>query len=252
MPPGRLEVNTRSDSLPRGDYVCQNLGMTQTTPLLSLVPSSPVLEGEILEAEQPAALLSEEDARALTDTIRLALSVAWDGLGRAYAGQAWRALGYSSWEDYCRVEFAGGERLRLAPVTRREVFGKLHREFGMTPRAIEAASGYNKSTVHSDLRHPDAGCEDVTEVLGRDGVKRPARAKRTAAPVVVQGPAEQRIAVILRLAGEGPLTVASLKAATGWGHEVASPALSRLASSGRLTYTAGAKRGQMGTYTLPV
>jgi hypothetical protein len=225
--------------------------MTQTATHLSLVPATAeVLEGEILEAEQPGALLSGEDARVLTDTIRLALSVAWDGLGRAYAGQAWRALGYPTWEDYCRTEFAGAERLRLAPATRREVFGKLHREFQMSARAIEAASGYNKSTVAADLRTPEAGCEDVTTSLGRDGVVR-AKAKRTPAPVVVQGPAEQRIAVILRMAGEGPLTIASLKAATGWGHEVASPALSRLAASSRLTYTAGAKRGQMGTYTLP-
>lgn len=223
--------------------------MTQTSTYLSLVPE-PVLEGEILEAEPATALLSEADARSLTDTIRLALSVAWDGLGRAYSGQAWRALGYPSWEDYCRVEFAGAERLRLAPATRREVFGKLHREFAMSARAIEAASGYNKSTVAADLRTPEAGCEDVTTSLGRDGVVR-SKAKRTARPVVVQGPAERRIAVILRMAAEGALTVASLKDATGWGHQEASPALSRLAATGRLTYTPGAKRGQMGTYRLP-
>lgn len=227
-------------------------GMTQTRTPLAVVAT----RGDVLPAAAagPDAvdvlvpLLSEDDARALTETIRLALTVAWDGLGRAYAGQAWRALDYPSWEAYCAAEF-GGERLRLAPSTRREVFGKLHREFGMSARAIEAASGYNKSTVATDLRHPDAGCEDVATSLGRDGRVR-AKATRPAAPVEPT-PAEQRIVRILRMAAEGPLTVATLKAATGWGHEVASPALSRLARSGRLTYTPGAKRGQMGTYTLP-
>jgi hypothetical protein len=59
------------------------------------------------------------------------------------------------------------------------------------------------------------------------------------------------VSVILRLAGDGPVTVRSLRKVTGWDHQEASPALSRLAASGRLVYLPGEKRGRMGAYVLP-
>lgn len=49
--------------------------------------------------------LDEEEARALTDTIRNAVDVLWALIARAHAGGAWKALGYTSWGDYVRAEF---------------------------------------------------------------------------------------------------------------------------------------------------
>ena len=49
--------------------------------------------------------LSTERARALTDSIRNAAEVLWVNLAQAHAGQAWVALGYSTWGDYVTAEF---------------------------------------------------------------------------------------------------------------------------------------------------
>lgn len=49
--------------------------------------------------------LSEENARALTDTIRSAADVLWVLIARAHAGKAWLALGYATWADYVETEF---------------------------------------------------------------------------------------------------------------------------------------------------
>jgi hypothetical protein len=49
--------------------------------------------------------LSEENARALTDTIRSAADVLWVLIARAHAGKAWLALGYDTWADYVETEF---------------------------------------------------------------------------------------------------------------------------------------------------
>lgn len=49
--------------------------------------------------------LTEDEARALTDTIRNAVDVVWALIARAHAGGAWKALGYDTWGDYVRVEF---------------------------------------------------------------------------------------------------------------------------------------------------
>jgi hypothetical protein len=235
--------------------------MTQTAAHLTLVP----LEGDLLPAEDTTAeaAVTPQEARDLFDSVALALRVSWAGLGRAYATKAWKVcprkddpsrLGYSSWEEACAVEFADAQARRLAPAARRPIFGELHREFRMSARAIEAATGYNKSTVAADLRTPEAGCAEVTEVLSRDGKLTPKRNTRRPTPVVVEADPEPRTVVLLRLAGqagEAGLTVRDFEKATGWGREVLSPALSRLAASRRLTYRPGAKRGVMGTYVRP-
>lgn len=61
-----------------------------------------VLENnEIIEIE----ILSEEQARGLTDTIKDAAEVLWVLIARAHSGKAWKSLGYNSWESYVRTEF---------------------------------------------------------------------------------------------------------------------------------------------------
>jgi hypothetical protein len=49
--------------------------------------------------------LSLTAARELTDRIKAATDDLYDMLWQAHQGQAWKALGYTSWSDYCENEF---------------------------------------------------------------------------------------------------------------------------------------------------
>ena len=97
----------------------------------------------------PVGVLTPDDARELTDTIRRDTSLLWDKLARAYTGRAWAALGYESWDDYCTNEFADC-RLRLPREDRREVVQSLTAQ-GLSTRAIASAIGISDGTVRNDL-----------------------------------------------------------------------------------------------------
>lgn len=90
-----------------------------------------------------------EEARDLTDRIKVAVDGTWLLIQQAYKSRAWSALGYKSWDDYCTREF-GTSRLRLPREERQEVVASL-REIGMSVRAIAAATGSSVGTVHSEL-----------------------------------------------------------------------------------------------------
>jgi hypothetical protein len=62
----------------------------------------PVVADTDVEFYEP---LNEDDARALTETIRSAADVLWVLIARAHAGKAWSAMGYDSWADYVGSEF---------------------------------------------------------------------------------------------------------------------------------------------------
>lgn len=49
--------------------------------------------------------LNADEARELTDTIRDGVELLWTLIARAHAGQAWKSLGYPTWESYVRGEF---------------------------------------------------------------------------------------------------------------------------------------------------
>lgn len=84
-------------------------------------------------------------ARDLTNEIKLGLEDVWLLIKEAYESRAWAALGYSSWDEYCTVEF-GSSRLRLPKEDRRDVVTSL-REAGLSTRAIAAATGDSQMTV---------------------------------------------------------------------------------------------------------
>ena len=96
-----------------------------------------------------ASSLSAAAARELTDQIRVAVDATWHLVVRAYRERADLALGYSSWDDYCRAEF-WSSRIRLPREERSEVVASL-REQGMSLRAISAATGAATKTVTKDL-----------------------------------------------------------------------------------------------------
>jgi hypothetical protein len=107
--------------------------------------------GEVVE------ILERDEARALTDRIRVAIEGIWECVIEAYQGRAWLSLGYSSWDDYCTSEFDTA-RLRLPREERQEVVASL-RESGLSIRAIAAATGDSYETTRRALRSCWGRCE---------------------------------------------------------------------------------------------
>lgn len=104
--------------------------------------------------------LSAEDARTLTDRIKVGVETLWDMIKQAYREHAWAALGYDSWDDYCTTEF-NTSHLRLPREERAEVVASM-RDIGMSIREIASATGEGRDTVHrelSDVRNRTGFCE---------------------------------------------------------------------------------------------
>lgn len=101
-------------------------------------------------------------ARYMTEEIKSDLSNIWSDIEELYAGRAWIALGYESWDDYCREEF-GSSRIKLPSEERREVVSSL-RDAGLSTRAIAAATGASKSTISRDLSGVPDGTPDRPSV----------------------------------------------------------------------------------------
>ncbi|MCX4778122.1 hypothetical protein [Streptomyces sp. NBC_01264] len=90
-------------------------------------------------------LPSTEQARTLTDRIKIAVEGTWQLIREAYTSRTWAVLGYDTWDAYCTAEF-GESRLRLPREERQEVVASL-RESGMSYPAIAAATGSSVGTV---------------------------------------------------------------------------------------------------------
>lgn len=133
-------------------------------------------------AESDVAVLSADDARRLTDQIKVGVEAVWELIVQAYEGRAWSALGHGSWDDYCVREF-GTARLRLPFEDRREVVYSL-RDAGLSIRSIAAATGSSTRTVQRDLAGvvqdhtsiEETTADEVTraKVTGADGKSYPA------------------------------------------------------------------------------
>ena len=125
-------------------------------------------------------LLGEEAARELTHQIRGAVVRTIEVLGevddlvaRAYAGRAWVALGFASWEAYCAHELSG-TRLWQAVSDRQATTLRL-RGAGLSERAVAAVLGVGAATVHRDLvAASTASVGAVDRSTGLDGRTRPA------------------------------------------------------------------------------
>jgi hypothetical protein len=95
------------------------------------------------------ALPTHEEARALTDRIKIAVEGTWQLIREAYTSRTWTVLGYDTWDAYCTAEF-GETRLRLPREERQGVVSSL-RESGLSVRAIASAAGVGIGTVHREL-----------------------------------------------------------------------------------------------------
>lgn len=114
------------------------------------------------------APLTRDEAVLLTNQIASAIAIAWDLIVRAYHGRAWEALGYDSWDAYCRGEF-GHARLAL-PAEERQQRVRSLRENGLSTRAIASATGVSQGTVRNDLgRSGEQICSpDITGIDGKN------------------------------------------------------------------------------------
>jgi hypothetical protein len=96
-----------------------------------------------------STVMTEAEARAVTNRIRQTVSVAIEQIKKAYEGRAWIALGYESWTDYyCSTEF--GKHIRLPRDERQHAVAVLRRA-ETSVRAIAVATGASKSTIADDL-----------------------------------------------------------------------------------------------------
>lgn len=111
------------------------------------------------------ALPTQEEARALTDRIKIAVEGTWQLIREAYTSRTWAVLGYTSWDSYCTAEF-GETRLRLPREERQEVVASL-RDSGLSTRAIASATGTHHSTIAADLR--GVGNPTPAPITGTDG-----------------------------------------------------------------------------------
>lgn len=116
--------------------------------------------------------ISPDEARALTDRIKVAVEGTWQLIREAYTTRAWASLGYETWDAYCAAEF-GTSRLALPREERREVVASL-REAGLSVRAIAAATATPRETVRRDLASGDPfprenGSPAVRRAIGVDG-----------------------------------------------------------------------------------
>jgi len=150
---------------------------------------------------------SSSDARVLTDRIRAGLEGVFELIKSAYSGFAWKALGYSSWDEYVQREF-GNLYLRPPREEREEIVSSM-RDAGMSIRAIATATQLSYGTVQSDIAsstgdqnrsplHADGDATvpttgiDETRILGRDGRQYPAyKPTRHAPDVLSSEPIEQ-------------------------------------------------------------
>lgn len=121
-----------------------------------------------LPATEPDNLTAEQ-ARQLTDEIKVDAEVLWDKLARAYTERAWDALGYATWDTYYTAEFES-LRLRLPREERQEVVRSL-REGGYSIRAIAASVGISDQTVQKDIKtgrseslHPTSEPDEPVDV----------------------------------------------------------------------------------------
>lgn len=97
-----------------------------------------------------AVTISTEQARRLTDRIKIALDGTWHLIVEAYESRAWSVLGYESWDAYCKSEFSSAH-LKLPREDRAERVQSL-RDHGLSLRATSAAMGISEGTVRNDLR----------------------------------------------------------------------------------------------------
>src|SRR4051794_11809682 len=197
-----------------------------------------------------AERLTEEAAEALTAEIADLLTASYRQVVpliiRAFRGRAWAAVGYTSWDDYCRANFHGPRMLRFTDEQLTEMCADFA-EAGFGVRAIGSALGIGSATAARKVNK--SGRQIPATVTGIDERREsPSSELRAAKPAHPAGkkidtanmrPAEIILMHISLSAGEG-LTYLELCTITGWRDAPVTGAISTLTRSGKIT--AGERR----------
>ncbi len=88
------------------------------------------------------------EARSRARRIRDHMEEVWPLVIEAYQKRDWEALGYDSWEAYCREEI--GRPIRLTTSERKQIHSEMA-DTGMSTRAIATVTGVTQRTVSNDL-----------------------------------------------------------------------------------------------------
>ena len=157
----RVRITTRLLTAPAHTRQCSGALRAASSPL------DPLSSTRRATQVTDIALPTQEQARALTDRIRVAVEGTWHLITEAYTTRAWAVLGYATWDAYCAAEF-GNTRLRLPLEERQEVVASL-RDSGLSVRAIASATGVGYGTVTRDLAvtDPNGSVAPITGVNGK-------------------------------------------------------------------------------------
>jgi hypothetical protein len=127
------------------------------------------------------AKLTEQEAEALTAEIADKLSAAYRDVAplivRAFKGRAWVAVGNTSWDEYCRLNFHGPRMLRFTEDQLTELCAEFADE-GMSVRAIGSALRIGHATAARKVRKSE---REPADVIGLDGRRQARNRERTEA-----------------------------------------------------------------------
>jgi hypothetical protein len=168
--------------------------------------------------------MAPDEARDLTDQIKVAVGATWELVKRAYEGRAWTALGYASWDDYCTREF-GASRLRLPREERQEVVASL-RDSGLSIRAIASATGTGTRQVQEALR-PEV-CSGTTPATSD-----PDYPRETPAPQPITGTDGKRYAAPIPKSKPKRSSLNDAAGRSGWEFRKAIERLERIVADDR-------------------
>ena len=125
------------------------------TAVLGVVPDT---AADLIEADDTGDLISEpmttDQAREITDAIRSTSEVLYTLIQRAHRGKAWLSLGYGSFAEYVREEFAMSRSRAYQILDQARVID-----------AIEAAAPDGATLPHIT----EAAARDLKSVLGEIG-----------------------------------------------------------------------------------
>lgn len=142
-----------------------------------------------------AGPMDKAEAQAITDRIRGHISAAWKDLVRARDGQAWKALGYPTWEAYVKNEFGISDRHSRRLLDQGEVIAAIEDATGPMGPLSERATRELKDDLPANVEQikartdqGEAPAEAAKEVAIARRKERE-QAKPEAAPIKQDAPA---------------------------------------------------------------
>jgi hypothetical protein len=145
--------------------------------------------------------LTADEARALTDEIRGDLSATYltvaPKIVAAYRGRAWNALGFTSWDEYCKSEFRGPRMVRFTDEQLDDIVNTLAGE-GLPSRGIASAVGIGHATAARKTRNKTG------EVISLNGARRKREDNRGRQQAMADHPAGKALPATIDFAGLKP------------------------------------------------